>query len=165
MADNSTTYGPAQSRRTRTPIEFTSSEENAGRYTPPSDFQQFLSKIPLLGQLINSAGTIKVNPANTSDINRVVKHESVHALLNPLFQSGQLEQLNNQNPAYSPIAAKIMSSGVGDPNAEAPAYSTTGESGMIGVTNPLSSQYIDNLKQQLFKLDPKLAQKLGAMQQ
>jgi hypothetical protein len=83
-------------------------------------------------------------------------------MLNPLVESGMLPQLNSQNPSFSPIASALSAAGAGTSSTEAPAYAATGETSQIGVGNPLSSAYINHLKQQLFKLDPKLAAKYGA---
>jgi hypothetical protein len=156
MADKDTTYSP----KGHFPIKIDPNESNAGHFEPPSDFVELLNKIPLLRNLLSApSGRIVVNPANANNPNLTIQHESIHGLLNPLVESGQLEQLNKQNPAYSAIAQKLIQQGAASPqtvNTEVPAYASTGEASQLGVDVPASQAYIDKLRSQLLS-DPKLA--------
>lgn len=168
MADDSIQYGPAESRKGHFPIEFTSNEPEAGHFHPPSELTEFLNKIPLIRNLLSApTGSITVNPANSNNPQLTVQHEATHGILDPLFESGQLSQLNSQNPAYQAIANKIISAGganANTANTEVPAYSSTGESKQVGVDIPASQTYIDKLRSQLLQLNPKIAKQLGATQ-
>lgn len=140
----------AVSRITRTPIYYDPSYENAGSYQPSSMIQT------IVGMLGGRKPGITINPNNTNDIRQTIKHEDVHSLLSAL----DLPSLNKENPLYSRIASLYENRYPGkDTNAEVPALSTAGQSESYGIPAPLSQQYNDYLKQQLFKLDPKLGKK------
>ncbi len=98
------TYGPAVSRITRTPIQFSNSLGVAGQYDPNSK-------------------SITVNPANANDVGAVIRHESVHAALDSpalaaLMQGPQAQSLMARMPKF-----------IGDAQAELPAYLATNEAG------------------------------------
>lgn len=130
--------------------------KTAGHYSPEGQLHSFLSSI--LPSLFHPGGTITVNPDNTSNVNTTLQHERVHALLNSINSNGQLDQFNETNPFYKQMAAKIMTEPGGNKSQEAPAYAATGETSQMGIPPVLSKQYNDYLKNQLFKLDPNLAQ-------
>ena len=137
------------------PIDYDESYANAGVYHPEGFIHKIASSI--LPSVFPPGGSITVNPKNTADVNKVITHESVHGLLNGLDASGQLQQLNSQNPYYSKIASAITDSQGGDPSTEAPAYAATGETSQLKGVNPIiSQQYRDTLLKQLLKLDPNI---------
>ena len=171
LADDSITYGPAQSRRSRTPIKFDTSESNAGKFTPPgeptSTFERILSVLPVLKNFVNPTGQITINPNNANDPEQTIRHESVHALLSNANESGQLDQLNAQNPFYQKIVNSLTSPISASPagtSQEIPAYALSGEGSKVGMDAPATQGYINNLIKQFSKLDPKTAKALGAMQ-
>lgn len=98
-SDGSTTYGPAVSRLTRTPIDFGPTDGKAGSY----DGQRML-----------------VDPSAAS-VPEVVSHESVHALLTPAL----LAAATSGPQAQSMLG--VMPKFAGDAQAEMPAYLATGE--------------------------------------
>lgn len=105
--DPSTTYGPAQSRITRTPINFTNQGDQWGGLYDPNSNQ------------------ITVNPNNTGDVGRTVRHESVHAVMsNP-----QVQTAANQGPQMQSAIAS-MPHFIGDPTAEAASYISQNQPGM-----------------------------------
>ena len=163
MADN-TTYGDSEERRTRTPIRFRKVEGAAGRYHPPvsadaPSLQKFISTIADKFSTL-PGNSIEVDPSQTDDPNRVVRHEGVHALLNGI----DLSAVNKNIPAYSKIAAAFPSSGYGDPNTEIPAYAATGELGNIyghPIAQNWMDEYTNQLQAALLKNNPALGQKYG----
>jgi hypothetical protein len=136
-------------------VVYDKSLKTAGHYSPEGMFHAFLSS--MVPSLFHPGGTITINPDNTANVNTTIQHERVHALLNSINSNGTLDQLNNQNPFYKQVAAKIMTEPGGDVSQEAPAYAATGETGQMGIPPVLTKQYNDYLKNQLFKLDPNLA--------
>ena len=137
------------------PINYDSSEQEAGRFKSEGAIHKIASSI--LPSLFPPGGSISVNPNNTANVSNVIKHESVHALLDNINQSGKLDELNNQNPYYAKLKGSITPDFGGDPSTEMPAYAATGEINQLPNANPIiSKQYRDTLMQQLLKLDPKL---------
>jgi hypothetical protein len=149
LADSTpTTYGDSEERRTRTPIKFRKLEGAAGRFHPPDS-----SDAPTLQKFINNIAskftntppnTITIDPSQTDDPNRVIRHEGVHSLLSGL----DMRAINSKLPAYSKIAAQFPSGGYGDPNTEIPAYASTGELGNI-YQHPIPQNWIDEYTNQL----------------
>ena len=137
-------------------VKYDKSLATAGRYDPEGMLHGWLSSI--LPSIFHPGGTITVNPNNTANVQRTIQHEQVHSIVDPLYDSGKLQQLNQQNPFYKQLASKIALEPGGDANIEAPPLSATGESAQMGVPPILSKQYNDYLQKQLFKLDPNLAQ-------
>jgi hypothetical protein len=136
------------------PITYDSSVQTGGRFTPPTIIDKVLSYLPFLNH--SDKGTIRVNPANVNDPNIAIRHEAIHAILNKLNQSGQLDQLNSSNPAYGEITKKWPAF-AGEPNQEFPAYIGTGESSGLNIPENLRKAGIDKLVQQLMSLDPSTA--------
>jgi hypothetical protein len=140
---------------TGTPIDYSNSEPEGGRFHPEGPIHKIASSI--FPNIFPPGGSITVNPNNTADVSRVIKHESVHALLDPLVQSGKLDQLNAQNPSFAKLKGGITPDFGGDASTEMPAYAATGEINQLPNANPIiSKQYRDTLMKQLLQLDPKL---------
>lgn len=165
MADDNTTYGPSEERRTRTPIKF-KKDIKAGdqtgvagvfRLTPSSLMDAIRSKIS--GE---SGSSIEIDPSASNDPNQTIRHEAIHALL-----SGQnMDQINSQLPAFAQMKSVFPSSGYGDPNQEIPAFAATGEASRI-YQHPIPGQFIDNyidqLKGALQKINPGLVSKYSSI--
>ncbi len=162
MPEQGITYGPAETRVTRTPISFGPMDSLEGKFNVANP----LLNLPIVrnlvnafsGGLLNNKGSIKVDPSQ-GDVGLTTRHEQVHDLLQSIdrpsfwnpFQKSQLEQLNSQNPYYAAIAAKFNPKN-GDPNAEIPAYELT-------EPHPMDPRYGEFLKNQLFKIDPSMKKK------
>jgi hypothetical protein len=136
-------------------IVYDKSVKTGGRFEEEGSIHSFLSK--LLPSIFKPGGTIYVNPNNTANVPTTIQHEKIHALLNTMGNSGQLQKFNDANPFYKQVAAKIGLEPNGSTNIEAPAYTATGEASQFGVPPVLSQQYNDYLRKQLFQLDPGLA--------
>lgn len=157
MSEQGTSYGPAFSRVTRTPITFGPvPEDRAGQYTNPTDLSNLLSSLPIVKNFLNRTGNIRIDPESTSNVGRTIRHEDVHSLLHNL----DLSKLNLENPSFLPaLTSTPFQKLMGNPQRELPAYTATGESSQIGIPDPLSSAYLLHLQDQLFKIDPNLAKK------
>ena len=134
----------------------------AGRYSPPSMMDKLLSYLPFLNH--PSAGSIRVNPANANDPNVSIRHEAIHALLDKVNASGQLDKMNAENPAFQQIIQNWPKF-AGEPNQELPAYVATGESSGLNIPENLRKAGIDKLVEQLIKLDPQTAAKYKRLSQ
>jgi hypothetical protein len=176
MPEQGTSYGPAFSRVTRTPIIFDNASGNAGLYTHPSLLADMVANIPIIKNFINQTGTIHINPENigtrdnldNTDVGTVTRHEQIHQLLHKLYESNKLEGMNRKNPYYNSIVNSLNPNikvymqgqgGAGDPQAELPAYTATKESSRLSIPQPLAQDYVNYLQDQLFKIDPNLAKK------
>lgn len=149
----------AVSRITRTPIYYDTNYENAGAFNPSSGILQ-----NILAMLGRHKPGITINPNNTNDLRQTINHEDIHSLLSNMNENGQLENLNKVNPFYSKIASLYESKYPGkNTNSEIPALSAAGEGQTYGIPQPLTQQYNDYLRNQLFKLDPKLAAKYAQL--
>lgn len=135
-----TTYGPAQARISRTPIEFTknlmSGPTAAGEYEQaPGGLSGLLAHIPGLSN-INSP-QIRVNPNSPSigmpglpgNVGAVVRHEQAHALMDKLPNS---DKVASHPVEYMPLVRPTRRSYSGDPTDEVPAYAVTQPSGQMG---------------------------------
>lgn len=141
-----TTYGPAQSRISRTPIEFTEDMPalRQGEYFPQSD-------------------KIRVNPNSKGfPVHQVLKHEQIHAILSKLPQEGVPQ--STSAPGYSDIAQRIQGAVQGNPADEVPAYMGQSQTpGFYGISPEQRNAYIQGLQQQLTKLDPKIADRFARL--
>lgn len=135
-----TTYGPAVSLVTRTPIEYGNLPPNrSGEYYPDKK-------------------SIKIDP-NKGNVSQVTRHESVHALLDQLPQSGQPQATSA--PGFMDIARRIQGTVAGDVENEVPAYmAQSPTSQFYGINNSQRNEYMRGLVEQLNKLDPTLGQKM-----
>lgn len=147
-----TSYGPAQARVTRTPVDYSTNLPTAGLFQSESPIHKIASAI--LPSVFPPGGHITINPSGTSDVGRTTRHEEIHAALDPINQSGQLDALNADNPAFTEAQPNTD---IGEKNQEMPAYAGSGELSEVGVNPIISQAYIGKLRDQLFKLDPAMA--------
>ena len=137
-----TTYGPAQSLVSRTPIDF---DEDM-----PANRQ---------GEYFPQTNRIHVNPNSKGfPVSQVLKHEQVHALLQTLPNGGASQ--TTSAPGFMDIARRLQGTRAGNVEDEVPAYmaqSPTSE--FYGVSDDQRNAYVNGLTQQLQKLDPTLAAK------
>lgn len=135
-----TTYGPAMSRVTRTPIEYGElPPHRSGEFYPDKD-------------------SIKIDP-NKGNVPQVTRHEQIHALLNKLPMAGAPQ--TTSAPGFMDIARVIQPQIAGDIENEVPAYmGQQSNSGFYGISDAQRNQYMQGLVGQLQKLDPSIAQKM-----
>lgn len=105
-SDGSTTYGPAVTRLTRTPVQYVAGD------------------IPGHPGAVGAYGSsgITIAPNAASNLNEVTNHESIHALLN----DPALLAAANSGPQAQAMRS-VMPNFVGDAQQEMPAYLATGE--------------------------------------
>lgn len=160
---NGITYGPAVTRKTRVPIEFSrfDDREQSGTYNGPSLIPQLLNLLPFIP---HSTGSIKIDPTSPDNTNlhKSINHEEIHSLLQDLSFTGSLDKLQSQNPYYKTIASKLSGRG-GDPIQEVPAYMGAFEPKTLPVDQSTRDSYVNYLANQLFKLDPKLSSKYKSL--
>ena len=144
-------------------VTYNTSLPTAGKYDAEGPVHKMFSSIA--PGLVHPGGTIQVNPNNTADVNKVIHHEKVHALLSGFAADGTLDKLNAANPYYSKIAPKIMLDPNGSASLEAPAYTATGESSQMGIDPKVAKQYNQYLQQQLQAIDPHIAKAYGDLSQ
>lgn len=122
-------YGPAVSRITRTPINFTdqmSAAKNAGEYDP-------------------STKAITVNP-RIDDPGETVRHESIHALLDRVPQSSAIAGSSSGYPEIQQVLSRVG----GDPRHEVPAYlGSAAGSQFVGLTDQMRQQFLDDFTRRL----------------
>lgn len=147
--------GPAVTTNTSLPT--------AGKYTREGLVHSWFSSVA--PGIVHPGGTIEVNPANTADVNKVIHHEKVHALLSDLDANGTLDKLNASNPYYSTLAGKITIEPGGSQSTEAPAYAATGETSQFGIDPSVSKKYTTYLTKQLQSVDPHIAKAYGELSQ
>jgi hypothetical protein len=156
VADPSTTYGPAQDRVTRAPIQFSDlGSDDEGSYGPTL-LEKFKNVIPLLtGSPL--AGTITLNPnAADFDLNRDSRHEAIHAALAGQNTGDSLIQSNNYGPIVQALMAQHRNLSFSKPQ-ETAAYMGAYDPKQSGVPQDWRDEYIDKVKNALFKMNPKLA--------
>lgn len=162
-----TSFGPAITRRTRTPITFGKiAEGQSGDYSAPALIPQLASLIPLFRNLGVGTGDIKVDPdsPDNTDLSSTIKHEEIHSLLNNLNFTGKMGRLASSNPFYKQVADKLTKAGRGgDPILETPAYAGAFEPTQTPVPQQTRNSYIGYLADQLQKMDPKIADKFKSL--
>lgn len=134
--DPSTSYGPAQSRYTHTPINFVNSgaPTQAGEYTGSG-----------------GVGQITINPnvaANKGGVGTVIKHESIHALLDRLPDATQ-QSLAQAQPGYQAVANTLSPIVSGHMPYEVPAYMGSSKQGYLGLPQTTQDQYTQALADHL----------------
>lgn len=135
-----TTYGPAVSLVSHTPIEY-------GELPPNRS-----------GEFYPDKNSIKIDP-NKGNVSRVTKHEQVHALLNN-FRAGGAAQTTSA-PNFMDIARRIQGTVAGNMEDEVPAYmAQQPTSGVYGISDQQRNEYMNGLVDQLQKLDPNIAAKM-----
>ena len=135
----------------------------AGKYDPEGVMHHLISKV--IPGLVHPGGSIQINPNNTADVQRILQHEKVHALLDGLNEDGTLDRLNAANPYFKSMASKILVEPGGDISTEAPAYAATGEAKQFGIDPKISTAYQTHLQKQLTTIDPKLGAAYGQLSQ
>lgn len=139
------TYGPAVSRSSRTPIQYGSLPANrSGEFNPQTD-------------------TIKIDPIK-GNVPAVTRHESVHALLSKLPNSGTAQ--SQAAPGFSSIAERMHGSVAGNMEDEVPAYmAMQPKPQFYGISDDQRNAYMQGLVGQLQKLDPSIASKMQQLSQ
>jgi len=141
-----TTYGPAESLVTHTPITYGSlpGAGYAGDFNPQTN-------------------TIKIDPSK-GNVSQITKHEQVHALLNRLPNAGVAQ--TQSAPGYQNIATRLNGTVQGNLPDEVPAYmAQSPTSQTYGVSDAQRNAYMQGLVGQLQKLDPTIAAKLQRLSQ
>lgn len=163
MADTQT-YGPAVTRRGRTPIQFRPLDQGSGQFQGTPDIQSLLKNPSLIAQALlgKNRGTINIDPSASENqvpggMGNTIRHEDIHSILYPLGDSASA----NQSPGYLDIA-RALSGRSGNTAFEAPAYVGSGDNSPIKV-DPLIKQafwkgYVDHIN----SLDPKVGKQLQA---
>lgn len=135
-----TTWGPAVTRLTHTPISFTTNSLDAAN---------------AVGQFDPAKGSITVNPT-INDPSETIRHESIHALLNQL-PPGQESNISASAPNYGSIANVLGRQVGGNTVQEVPAYmASSPTSKFLGVSNADRDQYVDHIQKVLMQLHPTL---------
>ena len=167
-------YGPAQSRHTRTPVRFTDmGPGQQGEYDPPSPLA--LVKILLSNPgIISQAGKgiITLNPnAKDFDLNTVSRHEQMHANMNQIpskWYQGEGsggQELAQSVPGYQQIAEQLAIRRGGEMPNEVPAYAVTNNPDQTGIPQNWMDEYQDKLKSTMAKNFPALAKMTGVLSQ
>lgn len=142
-----TTYGPAVTRISRTPVSYGDLPPNRS------------------GEFYPDKNTIKIDP-NKGNVPQVTRHESIHAILNQLPQAGAPQ--TTSAPGFMDIARRIQGQVAGDVENEVPAYmGQSPQSQFYGISDNDRNAYMQGLVGQLQKLDPNIStkmQKLARMQ-
>lgn len=125
----------AVTRVTRTPIKFTdklSDSKDYGEYDPQTK-------------------TISINPNAPSDLGTMIRHESIHALMDQVPGSGQMAA---QSAGYPDIAKQMAGVG-GDPTHESVAYmGSYPTSQILGISDRLREAFLDDFGTKLAAAAP-----------
>lgn len=161
------TYGPAQSRYTRTDQQFINNPKDnmSGQYFPAA-------RAPL-GHLLPESWTahpvekINIGSPDNTDTPTTIRHEDTHALLDSLTDE-QYQAMGENNPAMRPIVNKLEQAGrYGWAGAEVPAYMTERNPQLYGIDPALRAQYLGHIVKQLGSINPSLVptyKKLAGME-
>lgn len=139
-----TTWGPAVTRLTKTPINFTTGKAmdnptDLGEYYPQGD----------------KAKTITVNPL-LDDPHETIRHESIHALMDqlPLKQQANIA---TSAPNFLSIANVVGRQAAGIPEIEVPAYmGSSPTSKFLGVSDDDRNAFVNHIQQTLMNLNPSM---------
>lgn len=145
------TYGPAVSRLTRTPINFSQTampEDQSGDYT-----------------LQNGTGSITVNPKSSDiaanyggNVNSAIKHEIAHSIVMPVTTQAQRTQMANSDPMWQQAAQNLQGIGRGGQMSnEVPAYMAEPDASRYGIPDSLQSLYRKNFVNSLSTVSPTAA--------
>lgn len=135
-----TTYGPAVSLVSRTPIEY-------------GDLDSHTS-----GEFYPDKNSIKIDPKK-GNVSAVTRHEQVHAILNSLPQAGAPQ--TTSAPGFMDIARRLQGQVAGNIEDEVPAYMAMNPTSQFyGVSDAQRNNYMQGLVNQLQKLDPTIAAKM-----
>jgi hypothetical protein len=169
-----TSYGPAQSRHTKTPVRFADlGKDQEGQYDPPSPgaiIKILLSNPAILKEA--GKGVITLNPnAQDFDLEKVSKHEQMHANMNEIpskwYQASGTggRELAQSIPGYQQIAEQLALRRGGEMPNEVPAYAATNNPDQTGIPQNWMDEYTDKLKNVISKNFPQLAQMIGVLSQ
>jgi hypothetical protein len=155
--DPSTTYGPAQSRFTRTNQQFINdpTSSQSGQYlTAPKNI--VTSAFPGVAPVEQ----INVASPDTTSVKGAIRHEDAHALLKDLSMD-QLKTLSDNNPMGYTVEGRLASLGrAGYGPQEAPAYMAEGDpKATYNVPSDIRNIYLSHMYNQLGAINPQLAQK------
>lgn len=151
-------YGPAMSRRTRTPISFQEGSSSLnGQFAPGNPLQNLVSLLPML-QRLKPTGNITIYPkspenaGSPGNIGKTIRHEDIHALISQL-QTDPTADATLPPGSFNSLAPYIKNRS-GNPVNEIPAYAS--EPG----TYPEDKRqaFIQQMVAQLSKSNPKAAQ-------
>lgn len=146
---NGLTYGPAQSRFTRTPISFSPNSINETKGPPP-----ILQLLPFLKHLITPA-TINVNP-NDYNPGTAITHEDIHALMYQLFGNGAPPVTQEQKNSLAPgLNGRDIGAGL---SKELPAYMGSFEPSQTPVPQEERDQFIKDFSAKLAEVSPRGAE-------
>lgn len=170
IASSIDSYGPAVSRRTRTPIVFTKlSDEQSGQYSGHPILSALRMALQAPGYMMRnpsdalsdtlSRGLIQIDP-NSKDvasapggINDIVRHESVHSILaNNPFTAGGFQQAAEATPGYQQFASTIAN------RMGAPANEVTAYAAEQAPYNSKIAEQASRFAASLEKKDPRMAQ-------
>lgn len=163
------TYGPAMSRRTRTPIMFTDrlGPDSNGLFLTNPKFQMHAP----YGKIRDNP-LIKINPlsdeitSKATTIPNVIRHEDTHALLENTLRGSigpngdtrtAMRILQSENPYYSDIESRLRGQREGFLEDEVPAYATQPDYQQFGIPPPIRNGYVGSLIKSLESIDPKAA--------
>lgn len=150
------TYGPAQSRYTRTPEQFVDNPTN-----PESGHLEVVPHNILTNMIhryspSHAKATIVVNPlaADNTDMSSTLRHEDTHALLRGLTPESY-NYLAGHNPAYSGVATRLLQARrAGFLPQEAPAYMVeTDPYKNYDIPSNLRDLYISTMQDQLTRIN------------
>ena len=162
-----TSYGPAQERRTRTPIRYQDLPKGEeGEYNVPKpssilDALPILLQSPNLLQAVLSKGLIQVDPSQSTPT--TLKHEATHAALLQSPIADKITQLATQIPGFGILSNALKGRG-GNMQDEVSAYAAENDPKM-NLPQDTRNSYINSLVQQLTRLDPGTAQKYQRLSQ
>lgn len=167
MPEPKITYGPSQSRSSRTPIIFKDFDnpQQSGefRYIPPSPLNFFGHPAEAWsGQPVQEI-QVSPNSVNPESVTNTIRHESIHALLQALGRPGRLAA--SEDPNFSTIAQSLLQARRGgNLSEEAPAYSLSNDKS-INFDPSIQMAFNQGFLHQVQSLDPKVAKALQGIQQ
>ncbi len=137
-----TTYGPAMTRLTRTPLSFT---DNPRAFQTPG----------AIGEYNPNSKSIMVNPT-INDPGETIRHESIHALLGRMPQQQQSDVAVGA-PNYGAIANTLSKQVAGQMYQEVPAYmGSSPTSKFLGVSQKDRDDYLQHTRDVLMQLHPEI---------
>ena len=164
-SDPSTSYGPAMSRIGKVPIQFSPTSDTGGQYDP--SILSLITPLSMHRYLTTGHGQITINPfdpdiktgpGSQSTVGDAVRHEDIHAVLDPLGQDRLAEMVRN-NPYYDKVVKDLkVADRLGSGPLEVPAY--------IGENRNWSSYgqlWMDQFMQMLQKENPSIAKQYSQL--
>lgn len=144
-----TTYGPAQSRYTRTNQQFIDdpTDRDSGHYYPQTKLKPAIERI-------------NITSPDITDVPAAIRHEDTHALLSGLSHD-QLQSVGQNNPAMQQVVDYLQKAGrQGWAGQEVPAYMAENDpNATFGIPGTLRNLYLQHMVQQLGTINPVLSKK------